>query len=98
MVNWRYNLEVSVQDIEFVLSTDFDPAPLGSDWLRLATEWYQNGLIPRSVWVQLLKQNDMIDSEYDDEAAIKEINNDQLIIPQQNDQYAQSIGGNAQQK
>jgi len=96
MVNWRYGLEINSSDIEFTLTSDFNPVPLGSDWLRLATEWYQNGLIPRSVWIQLLKHNDMIEPEFDDDAAKEEITSDDLIMPptQQNDAYAQDISGN----
>lgn len=88
MINWRFNLGLNVNDIKFSLSADFNPIPLGADWIRLATEWYQQGLIPRSVWLDLLKQNDLISPEYSDEEAIKEINNDNLIIPaaQQNTQ------------
>jgi hypothetical protein len=93
MINWRYNLQLECTEIEFTLTSDFNPVPLGSEWLRLATEWYQGGLIPRSVWLQLLKQNDMVEPEYDDEAAKQEINADQLLMPQQpNDAYAQTIG------
>jgi hypothetical protein len=93
MINWRYNLQLECTEIEFTLTSDFNPVPLGSDWLRLATEWYQGGLIPRSVWLQLLKQNDMVEPEYDDEAAKQEITADQLLMPQQpNDAYAQTIG------
>jgi hypothetical protein len=92
MVNWRYDLQLECTDVEFTLTSDFNPVPLGSDWLRLATEWYQGGLIPRSVWLQLLKQNDMVEPEYDDEAAKQEITADQLLMPQQpNDAYAQTI-------
>jgi hypothetical protein len=93
MINWRYDLQLTSADIEFTLTSDFNPVPLGSDWLRLATEWYQGGLLPRSVWVQLLKQNDMVEPEYDDEAAKQEITADQALMPQQpNDAYAQNIG------
>ena len=73
MLNWKYNLDLTASDIEFSLSADFNPTPLGADWLRLATEWYQQGLIPRSVWLQLLKQNDMLDADYVDEEGQAEI-------------------------
>jgi hypothetical protein len=92
MINWRYNLQLTSAEVEFTLTSDFNPVPLGSDWLRLATEWYQGGLIPRSVWLQLLKQNDMVEPEYDDEAALAEITADQALMPQPNDAYAQTIG------
>jgi hypothetical protein len=91
MINWRYGLEIDSCDIVFTLSADFDPVPLGADWLNLVTQWYQAGLLPRSVWLQMLKANDILDSEYDDEAALQEVNADELIIPaatKYNDQYA----------
>jgi hypothetical protein len=58
------------------LSPDFDPLPLGEGWLRLATEWYENTLIPRSVWLQMLKHNDIIPPDYDDEVGRAEIAED----------------------
>lgn len=91
MLNWRYNLDCEACDITFELSADFDPVPLGADWLNLITQWYQGGLLPRSVWLQMLKANDILNAEYDDEEALAEVNNDQQIIPaatKYNDQYA----------
>jgi hypothetical protein len=66
-------------DITFNLSNDFSPTPLGADWLRLATEWYQGGLIPRGVWLSILKQNDLLEPDYDDIKGQEEINGDNLI-------------------
>jgi hypothetical protein len=91
MINWRYDLDLQPADVEFTLSSDFNPLPLGADWLRLATEWYREGLVPRSVWLQLLKQNDMIDAEYDDEEGVKEINSDELIPDEDETNYADSF-------
>jgi hypothetical protein len=79
MLNWRYDLQLVSSDIEFSLSADFNPTPLGADWLRLVTEWYQNGLIPRSVWLMVLKQNDMIAPDYNDEDGKLEINGDEMV-------------------
>lgn len=81
MLNWRYGLQLRCEDVEFELSSDFNPAPLGADWLRLATEWYQGGLIPRSIWLMIIKQNDIIAPDYDDEEGQMEINQDSLINP-----------------
>jgi len=82
MLNWRYDLKLTASDVEFQLSEDFNPTPIGADWLRLATEWYEGGLIPRSVWLALLKRNEMLEPGYDDKAGIKEINdNRELITP-----------------
>jgi len=79
MLNWRYGDDLLESDISFSLSADFNPIPLGADWLRLATEWYENGIIPRSIWLQILKQNDILSPEYDDEEGQKEINEDELV-------------------
>lgn len=84
MINWRYGLELKNTDVEFTLSDDFNPVPLGADWLRLATEWYEAGLIPRSIWLLLLKQNDMIPNDYDDKQGQLEINGSEMI-PSRND-------------
>jgi hypothetical protein len=91
MVNWRYNLELKPSDIEFSMSSDFSPTPVGDGWLRLATEWYQGGLIPRTVWIQLLKANDMLPPEYDDEEGQEEINGDELTIPKSNPDFANEL-------
>ena len=80
MINWRYGLDLKAGDVVFNLSGDFTPTPTGEGWLRLATEWYEGGLIPRSVWLQLLKQNDMLAPEYDDKEGQMEITNDELVI------------------
>lgn len=94
MINWKYDLDIKASDIEFSLSADFNPLPLGSDWLRLATEWYQQGLIPRSVWLFMLKQNDMISPDYDDEEGQQEINADMAIQAKESlnmDDYARKL-------
>lgn len=80
MLNWRYDLQLVSTDIGFELSADFNPTPLGADWLRLATEWYEKGLIPRSVWLLMLKQNDMVSADYDDEDGKSEINQDDMVF------------------
>ena len=98
MLNWRYGLELRVADVEFSLSSDFTPAPLGDAWLRLITEWYQAGLIPRSIWINILKQNDIIAPDYNDKEGVEEITRDADILmgmQTQNDSYA---SGTSQQK
>jgi hypothetical protein len=92
MVGWKFGIAVDPSTITLILSEDFNPAPLGDTWLRLATEWYQASLIPRSAWLRLLKQNEMLASDYDDEAAQEELNNDESIMAQkQNEQYTLDI-------
>jgi hypothetical protein len=80
MLNWRYDLQLTSADIGFELSADFNPVPLGADWLRLATEWYEKGLIPRTIWLSMLKQNDMINADYNDEEGKQEINGDEMVF------------------
>jgi len=81
MMNWRYGTNYSSADIDFSLSGDFNPAPLGEGYLRLVSEWYQAGLISRSVFLEIAKQNDIIPSNYDDKEGMQEIMEDDLIVP-----------------
>ena len=80
MINWRYDLKINSADVKFSLSEDFNPAPLGADWLRLVTEWYENKMVPRKVWLQILKQNDIIPPDYNDEEGQQEIVEDEIIV------------------
>lgn len=80
MLNWRYGLEIKASEIGFELSADFNPVPLGADWLRLVTEWYEKGLIPRSLWLALAKQNDLVSADYNDDDGKQEINADDLVF------------------
>ena len=80
MLNWQYDKDYKVEDIEFRLTPDLNPAPIGADWLRLVTEWYMSGLIPRSVFLEIAKANDIIDSDYDDVKGQEDINQDDLIM------------------
>jgi hypothetical protein len=92
MINWRYGLKIDASEIKFCLSADFNPAPLGDAWLRLATEWYQSGLIPRTVWLGMLKQNDMIPADYDDDEGQTEINKDEMVVKQKEEmQFAADL-------
>ena len=80
MMNWRYDTNYETNDIEYTLTADLNPAPMGSDWLRLVTEWYQQGIIPRSAFVDIAKSNDILPVDYNDEDGIGEIKEDDLII------------------
>lgn len=89
MLNWRYDLEIKSTEIGFELSSDFKGGALGADWLRLATEWYEKGLIPRSVWLGTLKQNDVLVPDYDDSKGKAEIDEDDFIFtPKENTEYS----------
>ena len=54
--------------------------------MRLVTEWYQSGLIPRETFVSVAKYNDFIPSDYDDEEAIAAIQTDPLTTQVSDDQ------------
>jgi hypothetical protein len=86
MVNRRFNSTLEPSDVVFNLSPDFDPTAIGEGYLRLATEWYSNGLIPRDEWVRLLKANEMLSPEYDDKLAIAAINADEMTVANTNQQ------------
>ena len=79
MLRWKYGKDIDLKDLKFTLSEDFNPTPIGADWLRLTTEWYEKGFIPRSLFIDIGKHNDIIPTEYDDTAGIKEIQSDTLI-------------------
>jgi hypothetical protein len=82
MLRWRYNAPISEEDIEFTLSADFNPSPLGEGWIRLVSEWYQQGIIPRSLFISIAKMNDIIPAEYDDELGRDEIASDPVNTPE----------------
>ena len=79
MLKWKYNIEILPTDIKFTLSADFNPTPVGADWMRLVTEWYQQGIIPRSTFISIAKFNDVLPSEYNDEDGVAEIQSDPLV-------------------
>jgi len=91
MISWRYNVPLRASDVRFSLSADFDSSPLNEGWLRLATEWYQQGLIPRSVWLLLLKNNDILSGDYDDVKGREEITQDQEMQMETQLDYAEQM-------
>jgi len=86
MLNWRYGYDLKVADVNVSLSTDFNTTTGSVEWLKLATQWYESGLIPRSAWLLLLKRNDMLEPDYDDGAGSVEITNDELVITKREQQ------------
>lgn len=89
MIEWKYDLKLSPSDIEFSLSTDFKSIPLGEEWVRLVTEWYQESLIPRSLWLTILRHNDIVPSEYNDDDGKVEITDGQdMLTPKTNERFA----------
>lgn len=82
MLAWKYGIDLQKceEELSFTLSTDFNPTPLGADWLRLVTEWYDSGKIPRSIFLSIAKQNDILPADYDDNTGQAEIKADDLIL------------------
>jgi hypothetical protein len=82
MLHMRYDIAFSdaQEETSFTLSVDFNPTPLGADWMRLVTEWYEGRKIPRSVFLQIAKQNDILPMDYDDKVGQQEIEQDPLIM------------------
>lgn len=78
MINWRLNTEIKHSDINFTMSSDFSPQAQGELAMRLVTEWYQSGLIPRSIFVDIAKQNDFLPGDYDDEEGQTELESDPI--------------------
>lgn len=78
MLNWKYNTDYNANDVEFEMSSDFSPMVGGEGAMRLVSEWYQLGIIGRSTFLNIAKYNDFLPANYDDEAAIEEIQTDPL--------------------
>lgn len=79
MLSCNLNTRILPSTVQVKLSADFDPTPLGAEWLRLVTEWYEKQLLPRSTWLETLKTNDIITADYDDTAGQAEINAGTLL-------------------
>jgi hypothetical protein len=79
MINWKYNLDINSNDVTFQMSSDFSPMVGGEAAMRLVSEWYQAGIIPRSVFVNIAKYNDFLPADYDDDEATTEIQTDPLV-------------------
>jgi hypothetical protein len=73
MIEWKYGIPAEDSKVEFSLSTDFNPTPIGQDWMRIVTEWYEAGHIPRSMFIDIGKKNDIIPADYSDEEGLREI-------------------------
>lgn len=87
MLNWRYGTEYRAEDVEFKMQDDFAQAIIGEGWMRLATEWYESGKIPRSLWLGMMKANELPGTEdYDDEKGKKEIDAETLDFRRQEQQ------------
>jgi hypothetical protein len=80
MIDWKYDLQIEPHDIDFTLSADFNPTPIGEAWMTMITGWYDTGKIPRSLWLSVAKQNDIIPPDYDDDEGMQEIGSDPTRI------------------
>jgi len=78
MLNWKYNLDLSGNDVMFQLSADFSPMVGGEGSMRLISEWYQSGIISRDTFVSTAKYNDFLPADYNDEEAVQAIQTDPL--------------------
>ena len=79
MILWKYGKDIDVEEVTFTLSADFNPSPIGSEWLKLVTEWYESRLIPRSLFVEIAKNHDLIPPDYNDQEGREEIGQDTMI-------------------
>jgi hypothetical protein len=79
MINWKYDTDYTGNDVEFQLSADFAATVGGEGAMRLVSEWYQSGIISRDTFVSIAKYNDFLPADYDDEAAVQQIQTDPLV-------------------
>jgi len=79
MINWKYDTDLTGNDVEFQLSSDFAATVGGEGAMRLVAEWYQSGVIDRNTFVTIAKFNDFLPADYNDEEATKSIQTDPLV-------------------
>jgi hypothetical protein len=80
MLNWKYNTDVTESEVRFNLSSDFNRLSTNTETTRLISEWYTGGLIPRSVFIEIMKNNDILPSDYNDGDSMNEIQSDPLVM------------------
>ena len=80
MIHWRYGILLNDNDLRFNLSSDFNKLQTSTETIRLISEWYQSGIIPRSLFVEIMKNNDILPSDYEDTNAVNEIEEDNLVM------------------
>lgn len=81
MIQWQTGVEVPLEAVEFALSSDFLASNRDVNSLRLITEWYENGHIPRSVFTHVLRENDYLPDGYDDQEGLTEIGKTNILPP-----------------
>lgn len=87
MLTWRYGVEVLPSDVTFALSNDFGSIPVGENWMRLITEWFESAHIPRSLWLRIAKEHDLIPADYNDEEGQIEIAENSMTAPPLQEQF-----------
>jgi hypothetical protein len=93
MIQWHQDIEIKPGELLFELSSDFKTNKLDSQWLRLVTEWYENGLLPRSVWLSIAKDNEIVSSDYNDEIGKVEIMEDMNAKRESDTSYEETLQG-----
>lgn len=73
MLNWRYNLGITEKDIALKVNVNFAQQAATVQWAELVTAWYENGLIPRSLWLSVIKTSEILPADYDDARGQEEI-------------------------
>ena len=81
MIEWDTNIPVPSNAVEFTMSSDFSPQAQGGEAMSLISEWYQLGLIPRSLFIETAKKNDYISSDYNDDLGQEELTKNPLPAP-----------------
>ena len=79
MLEWHYNVEVSPSEVSFTIQDDFTPIGGDSQTLTLIGNWYESGLIPRSVFLHNLQSSKLLPSDYSDDKGQEEIMEDDLV-------------------
>ena len=79
MLEWQYSTPVQASDVGFTIQDDFTPLGGDSQTLTLIGNWYEAGLIPRSVFLFNLQTSKLLPSDYDDEKGQEDIMEDDMI-------------------
>lgn len=74
MLNWRYNLQLKEEDVIVRINSNLLRQSATAQWAELATQWYEAKLIPRSLWLSIIKSAEIFPADYDDKKGQEEIN------------------------
>jgi len=73
MVNWRFNLNLTETDVTVKVNNNFLRQAVSIQWAQLVTDWYEARIIPRSLWLSVIKSSELLPADYDDVEGQKEI-------------------------